>query len=305
MKITQIWHFFPERVRKEWERYDIEWEYIQEIRIRVNQPVIIKLQGKEIVTDMIYTERELDDVFRYLCQDSLYAYEQQRCNGYLTLPGGHRVGITGELSYVEGTGYYAKYIRYMNIRIAHEKKGIAESIVKYLDNGKEPYNTLLISSPGVGKTTLLRDIVRMLSGEGYTVGVIDERGEITGAFRGSASLDCGMRTDVMTGGEKRLGVQILVRTFSPRVVAMDEIGTKADAEAIFYAGVSGCKILATAHGNSIQEIYQKKELRNLIQQKIFQRIIVLSNDEQGKRFVEIVNEEGDVICGRRFLQASL
>lgn len=304
MEISHVCHFFPERVRNAWSRYDIEWGQLQELRIRVNQPVIIKLQGKEMVTDMIYTERELDDIFRYLCHDSIYAYEQQRCNGYLTLPGGHRVGITGELSYVEGTGYFAKYIRYMNIRIAHEKKGIAESIVEYLKNGKEPCNTLLISPPGVGKTTLLRDIVRMLSGEGYTVGVIDERGEITGAFRGSAALDCGMRTDVMTGGEKKAGVQILVRAFSPSIVAMDEIGTKADADAIFYAGVSGCKVLATAHGNSIQDIYQKKELRNLIRQKIFQRIIVLSDDEQGRRLVEIRNEEGDVICGRRFLQAS-
>lgn len=304
MEIRQVSHFFPERLREAWSQYRVEWEDLQEIRIRVNRPVIVRMQGTELVTDMIYTERELEDTFRYLCQDSVYAYEQQRCDGYLTLPGGHRVGITGELAYKESTGYFAKYIRYMNMRIAHEKKGIAKTIMQYLKNEKEIYNTLLISPPGIGKTTLLRDIIRMFSQDGYTVGVIDERGEIAGAFRGTAGLDCGIRTDVVTGGEKKLGVQILVRTFSPIVVAMDEIGTKADAEAIFFAGVSGCKVLATAHGKGLQDIYQKRELRNLMLQKIFQRILVLSDDEQGRRFVEIQNEVGDMICGRRLLQVS-
>lgn len=302
MQIRELSQFFPERLRASWNRYSIEWEQLMEIRIRVNRSVILNLQGKELVTDVIYTERELEDIFRHLCHDSVYAYEQQRCMGYLTLPGGHRVGITGELSHVEPNRYLAKYIRYMNIRIAHEKKGIAESIIEYMKNEKEPYNMLLISPPGIGKTTLLRDIVRILSGYGYTTGVIDERGEVAGAFQGNACLDCGLRTDVITGGEKTIGVQILVRSFSPRIIAIDEIGTQADAEAIFYAGVSGCKIVATAHGSSISDIFQKKELGTLMKQKIFERILVLSKDEQGRRLIEIRNQDGDVLCGRRLLQ---
>lgn len=303
MEIKQVYQFFPERLRESWNRYQIQWEELQEIRIRVNQPVIVKMQGQEVLTEMVYTEKDMDDIFRYLCHDSVYAYEIERCNGYLSLPGGHRVGITGELSYVETTGYFAKYIRYMNIRIAHEKKGIAENVMNYLRDDKEPYNTLLISPPGIGKTTLLRDIVRRFSGHGYTVGVIDERGEIAGAFRGCAGLDCGMRTDVMTGGEKKQGVQILIRTFSPQIIAMDEIGTKGDADAICYAGVSGCKVLATVHGKSLQDIRSKDELQILMRQKTFQRLVILSNDEGGMRYVEILDGDGEVICGRICLQA--
>lgn len=301
--MKQIEHFFPERLRKGWNRYGIDWDGLQEIRIRVNQPVILKIEGKEVITEMIYTEKDIDDVFRHLCHDSVYAYEMERCQGYLTLPGGHRVGITGELTYIETTGYFAKYIRYMNIRIAHEKKGIAERIMTYLKDKKEFYNTLIISSPGIGKTTLLRDIVRMCSQDGYTVGVIDERGEIAGAFRGAAGLDCGVRTDVMTGGEKNVGVRVLVRTFSPQIIAMDEIGVKDDAEAICYAGVSGCKVVATIHGTTWEDLKRKEEIRMLIHQKIFQRMLFLSNDDKDMRYVEIWNGEGELICGRMYLQA--
>lgn len=281
---------------------------MKEIRIRVGKRVRV-LAEREIGLPFVYGEGELEDIFRYLCHDSVYAYDEERKQGYLAVEGGHRIGITGELVKTN-EGYLVKYIRYMNIRIAHEKKGIAASVVKYLydtDSRGQPFNTLIISPPGIGKTTLLRDIIRIVSnGEcgfcGCSVGVIDERGELAGAYRGSATLDCGERTDVITGGDKKHGISILVRTFSPRVIAIDEIGKESDAAAIIHAGVSGCAVLATAHGGSLEDVMQNAQLAEIIRLKLFNRLLILSADEKYVRYFEIFDKEGVRICGRSLLR---
>lgn len=318
-----VLQFFPEKLREPWQNCKIDWGGIVEIRLRVNCPVILRTcTGEQLLqnnkeTNVIYCEKEMEDIFRHLCHDSVYAYEEERRQGYMTLAGGHRIGITGEVIYKEGQGYIVKYIRYMNIRIAHEITGVAEPIMQYLYQKGEPCNTLLISPPAAGKTTLLRDIIRLYADgskrgmdesnrehllcNGVNVGVIDERGEIAGAYRGSASLHCGMRTDVITGGDKRNGVEILVRTFAPRVIAMDEIGNQQDAEAIFYAGVSGCSILATAHGKSLDDIKRKPELAPLLGKGIFERLVLLTKTPKGERYVQIWNQEGKELCGKRQL----
>lgn len=303
-----ILQFFPERLRCDWEKCGLEFKKVQEIRLRVNQPVRI-LAGEERKLGMIYNERDMEDIFRYLCHDSVYAYEEERKQGYIMVDGGHRIGITGELVVMEPGVYIAKYIRYINIRLAHEHKNIADEIIRYLYDQDIliPINTLIISPPGIGKTTLLRDTIRLLSNgtgeyKGCNVGVVDERGEIAGAYRGSALLDCGERTDVITGGDKQHGISILVRTFAPQVIAIDEIGGKRDAQAIFYAGVSGCSILATAHGNSLKDIGCKAELSELIQQEVFERFIILSKGADRKRYAQILDGKGRELCGKRLLQ---
>lgn len=322
-----IVRFFPAALRSPWEKSNLQWNEMEEIRIRVNQPVIVRCRNREYAitqngtaveiasiqernTCIVYCEREMEEMVRYLCRDSVYAYEEERCQGFLTMPGGHRIGITGELTSVGEHTYITKYIRYMNIRIAHEIKGIADGIMNLLVDDTHMYNTLIASAPGAGKTTLLRDIVRNFSngGKGYrggTVGVIDERGEIAGAYRGIASLECGMRTDLITGGEKEQGVRILLRTFSPSMIAMDEIGTKSDAEAIFYAGISGCSILATVHAGCWSDLEKKTEISNLIKNRVFKRILFLHMENDGSRKLEIWNEEGVCICGERLLQERL
>ena len=168
-------------------------------------------------------------------------------------------------------------------------------------------NTLIISPQGVGKTTLLRDAIRLISNgsdgyKGYNVGVIDERGEIAGAYKGSAMLDCGERTDIITGGDKQQGISILVRTFAPRVIAIDEIGKSADAEAILHAGVSGCSILSTVHGNSIEDIRHKAEMERNLQLGLIDRFVVLSMDGRMDRYFEVYDREGNRLCGRNLLQ---
>lgn len=302
--------FFPERLREDWVRADLDSHLVKEIRIRVGRRVRV-IAEREIGLPFVYRERELEDIFRYLCHDSVYAYDEERKQGYLAVEGGHRIGITGELVYTNG-GYIVKYIRYINIRIAHEKKGIAKNIACYLIDTRgrgQPFNTLIISPPGIGKTTLLRDIIRIVSdGEcgfrGCSVGVIDERGELAGAYRGGATLDCGERTDVVTGGDKGHGISVLVRTFSPRVIAIDEIGKESDAEAIIHAGVSGCAVLATAHGSSLEDVKRNRELAEIIRLKLFDRLLVLSVDEKDFRYFELFDKEGVRICGKSLLQES-
>lgn len=306
---NRILQFFPQRLRDDWEKSGVRFDQIQEIRLRVNQVVRV-LSDCEHRLPMIYGEREMEEIFRYLCHDSVYAYEEERKQGFIVVEGGHRIGITGELTSAGDGRFIAKYIRYMNIRLAHEQKGIAKKMIGYLYHMKEgtPLNTLIISPPGVGKTTLLRDMIRLMSSgsDGYrgsNVGVIDERGEIAGAYRGSAMLDCGERTDVVTGGDKQQGISILVRTFAPRVIAIDEIGKSADAEAILHAGVSGCSILATVHGNSIEDIRHKTEMARILRLGLIDRFVVLSIDAKMDRYFEVYDREGNRLCGRNLLQA--
>lgn len=304
----ELAEFFPERLRHNWTTLGLDIRSVKEIRIRVDRKVRVAAEH-EIALPFVYGERELEDIFRYLCHDSVYAYDEERRQGYLIVEGGHRIGITGEVTRVEG-GYLAKYIRYINIRIAHERKGLAKTVAPYLQSTSgrgQPLNTLIISPPGLGKTTLLRDLIRIVSnGEcgflGCNVGAIDERGELAGAYRGSATLDCGERTDVVTGGDKGYGIAILVRTFSPRVIAIDEIGKDSDAAAIVHAGVSGCTVFATAHGSSLEDVIINRKMEELMRLQIFDRFLVLSLDEKNLRYFEIFDQEGVSVCGRSLLR---
>lgn len=299
--------FFPERLRTAWHDIKFEWNELAEIRLRVNQPVLLRTLSGEVVVQkdnklLIYSSKDMEDVFRHLCRDSVYAYEEERKLGFMTVQGGHRIGITGEVVCLGNKEYIVKYIRYINIRIAHEIRGSADVIMQYLYENDKPCNTLIISPPAVGKTTMLRDIIRQFSDKGYQVGVIDERGEIAAAYRGSATLNCGTHTDVMTGGNKSFGISILIRTFAPEIVAVDELGEESDANAVFKAGISGCSILATIHGESLDDIKQKTELNKLWKNHSFQRFVFLQRERDGTRCVKILDEKGETVCGKRQLQ---
>lgn len=274
--------------------YNINENTIEEIRIRVDRPVILKYpEGKEDILDHVVTQNEILNILQSLCNNSIYSYQSQICDGYITLQGGHRVGITGNVAMKDGKITNVNYVSSLNFRIAREIIGASDEILKEVitrinsqNNFKnsnsdtsnlEINNTLIVSKPGCGKTTVLRDLVRNVSNMGFTVSLIDERGEIASMYKGIPQNDIGLRTDVMDNVTKSLGMKIAVRTMAPQVIVADEIGTDGDLEAINYGICSGVKGIFTAHGSDISELRQNETLNKLYEEKLFKRIIFLEN----------------------------
>lgn len=284
---------------------------LMEIRLRVDRPLEIKTrngcfylgedgQVRDVHRAYIVTMKDIKDTLEYVSNFSLYAYEDEIRNGYITMKGGNRIGLCGKAVIEKGVIKNIRNISSMNIRISHEFKGCADGIVDYIYDGRRIYNTLIISPPGCGKTTVLRDIVRQLSDgneqkKGVNVGVVDERSEIAACNFGVPQNDVGVRTDVLDGCPKSEGMMMLIRSMSPRVVAVDEIGSADDAGAILAAINSGSAIIATIHGGSVEEYMNKISLSELVKNNVFERIICLS-DSKGPGTVEgIYGARGEVI----------
>ena len=244
----------------------------------MDRPVILKYpEGKEDVLDHVITQAEILNILQALCNNSIYSYQSQICDGYITLQGGHRVGITGNVAMKDGKIININYVSSLNFRIAREIIGSSDEILKEVLVNNEIKNTLIVSKPGCGKTTVLRDLVRNISNRGFTVSLIDERGEIASMYKGIPQNDIGLRTDVMDNVNKSLGMKIAVRTMAPQVIVADEIGTKEDIDAINYGICSGVKGIFTAHGSDITELRQNDALNRLYEEKLFKRIIFLEN----------------------------
>ncbi len=202
--------------------------------------------------------------------------------GYITVKGGHRVGITGNCVFENGQVLNINYISSLNFRIAREKKGCAEKIIQNICNKDRIYNTLIASRPGSGKTTMLRDIIRTLSNMGKTCGIVDERGEIAALSKGISQNDVGDLTDIIDNVSKSKGMNLLIRSMAPQVIACDEIGSKEDTESIEYAICSGITGIFTAHGSSLDDLKLNPQLAELLEKNILHRIIFLSSIEKGK-----------------------
>lgn len=304
ININNILRCFPNRIYTKLDEIFMDnstnLNYLEEIRIRVNKPIILKIGQAETVIEYKISTDEILEILQHICDNSIYSYQNQICNGYITMQGGHRVGITGNVVLKEGKIININYISSLNFRIAKQVLGCSNKILKYVLNIEENniYNTLIVSPPGAGKTTLLRDLIRRISNgmdqlkfNGINVGVVDERGEIAAMYRGIPQNDVGVRTDVLDNVPKAIGMNMLIRSMGPKVIVADEIGNEKDVEAINYAVCSGVKGIFTAHGKCIEDIKLNPALNQLIDNFLFEKIIFIQDKvKQEKGEIEKVYE---------------
>ena len=275
----QILPLFGKSLRLTIEENKVNFDALQEIRVRVGKPMIFLTSGSEQLINVNVTMRDVEEIVNTACGHSGYAFEEEIRQGYLTVAGGHRIGIVGRVVMTPEGIRTITNITALNIRIAHSVSRCSESWRVYFYKKRRPCNTLIISPPGAGKTTLLRDMIRSISDgceeyAGVSVGVVDERMEIAGSYRGLPSHDLGIRTDLLDGCPKSLGMEMLIRSMAPAVVAVDEIGT-GDVSSVENALRCGCKIIATMHGECIEDFLKKPGFVSLVSEKVFERYIFL------------------------------
>lgn len=291
----QIASLFCGRIRYAMERAEPKYECLQEIRMRLHQPIIFRtgkeelfleeqgILGNDMKNAIRPERRELQSILETACGYSGYAFEEEIRKGYITCHGGHRIGVVGQAVVEKGCVKTLKNITALNIRIAHDVRGCVGKWKHYFYQDEKPCHMLIISPPGWGKTTVLRDVIRMYS-EGdrmyvpVTVGVVDERSELGGSYRGEAEHFLGIRTDLLDGCPKNIGMEMLLRSMAPQVIAVDEIG-ETDVRSICEALHCGCKILASLHGERVEDFIEKSCFREIVKEELFERYIFLKSRE--------------------------
>ncbi len=318
----RLFQIFSKKLRGVLGTLNVEPEGIEEIRMRIGAPLFIIYRNKEYTVDAegklggllegigkeegkgcFYVSKEdVEETLQCAVRYSLYAYEEELKQGFITVSGGHRIGVAGRVILEKGSVKTIQPVTFLNIRFSHQVKGCADRVLSYLyDRGTGNFlHTLLISPPRCGKTTLLRDIVRQVSNgkNGKTVGVVDERSEIGACFQGIPQNDVGKRTDILDCCPKAAGMMMLIRSMAPDVVAVDEIGGEQDLEAMRYVMNCGCRILATIHGTSMEDIRKKPGLNRFIEESFFERYVILGNKNGPGTIREICDGSGrNLLCG--------
>lgn len=296
---------FSKNIRDIFNRTGRDFENVQEIRMRVNAPLFMIVCNQECQIDYQVSSADVAETLECASRYSLYAFEDELKQGFITVAGGHRIGVAGRVALSHGSIRTIKPASSLNIRVSHQIKGCADRMLPYLYDKEsgELCHTLIVSPPRCGKTTLLRDAVRQISDggpevPGCNVGVVDERSEIGACFQGIPQNDVGCRTDVLDCCPKADGMMMLIRSMAPDVVAVDEIGGSRDLEALRYVMNCGCKLLATVHGASMKDVEKKPGLRELFTDRIFKRYVILHSNKSPGTIEDIFDEEGkSILCG--------
>lgn len=282
-KITnEIYPYLLPKIVDEFEKIYIKdkelFNKLTEIRLRVGKECILRLFDKEYILPVIVDNMDMKKILEKLASYSIYSIQNEINDGYITIKGGHRVGVCGTCVVDNASITNVKNVSSMNIRIARQVIGCSDSLYEQIySTGFK--NTLIVSLPNIGKTTKIRDLTRNLSINGYNISVIDERSEIACMYNTMPQMDIGPRTDVINKCPKHIGIKMAIRSLAPDIIVVDEIGNKKDIEQIQEAILSGIKILVTAHGNSVEEL-EKGEIGILINKKIFSYIVILKTKSE-------------------------
>jgi len=281
LRYEQAAAVLPLRLRKAaLELPEAERRRAEEFRLRAGRPLTVLLPEGELALEPVVEPEELETLCDLATEFSRYAAAETLREGYLNVRGGFRVGLCGTAVMKEGVNTNLKNLSSAAVRIGREKKGVGEGLLEEMF-----HSTLILSPPGGGKTTLLRDLVRLLSEGGRRVCLIDERGEVAVMYRGAAQMDVGPCTDVLDGCPKALGIPMVLRAMNPEIIAVDEITVAGDLEAMARAVGCGVGLLATIHAGSVQELMEKPLYRQLLEMRVFARAIRIERAEGQRRYV--------------------
>ena len=295
-----IYRLLPQEINNTLINYDMQ--KIQEIRLRRNAPVVINYQGKNCVLKrmsggepVFVTKEMIEYVLKRATENSLYAYNNQIKQGFITARGGIRLGIAGEsVNSDKFMPTTIKNINSINIRVPHEVKDCSAFVFNYIyskDYGIK--NSLIISPPGAGKTTYLRDIARKISGiedKVFNTLLVDERFELASTLDGEPMLDVGTYTDIVSGASKEFAFSNGIRVLRPDIIITDELMSEADVDACINAVNSGVKVIASIHANSISELKERQGINKILTARCFERYFLLSNKNKVGECISVYDE---------------
>ena len=329
-EMEQVIRIFPQKLRRLLKQAETERFQAEELRLRAGGPFLMAAGGEDwfLLSDgskwmpaagrggqeicgaaYLTAPEDIRDTLEYMSRYSLYAYDGELRQGFLTIQGGHRIGVAGQ-AVTEGNRIKTiRHISCLNVRVARQVLGCSKPVLPRLYEGGRLCSSLIISPPGGGKTTLLRDLIRQVSNGwenreaggrvfralGLSVGVVDERSELGACSQGVMQNDLGIRTDVLDNCPKAEGMMMLIRSMAPQVVAVDEIGGEEDLEAIRYGKNCGCKLLATVHGRSLEDIRQKPVLGELVREGAFERFVLLGGGGRPGTVMAVFDGKGGIL----------